>query len=263
MGQEKSKNHLLHHLDFTLQLNVVSPLHIGITKTEEDGPKRTELEALQSSDGKFMIIPGSSIRGVLSQHLYEVLSILIENEDNIEELIANDFGYISGYTTKESSRKGNMWIGDIQIPIKQKVVKRMTPIDRVMHTAMPLTVDSIDENTTFDLRISIENASLIQLGFLALFFRDLKNKRIQIGGGKSRGFGVVELVKFDSKIRNYSRSKEVLVTRDNHFLPFSAKWSTQQHGLITEYITDCMDDFFEWARSARTEIAQWIERRMA
>ncbi|MCW2279308.1 RAMP superfamily CRISPR-associated protein [Heliophilum fasciatum] len=246
-----SHKKLQQRIEWILKLNVKTPLGIGgsrensgnIAENHEEETKNGWVP-LKTANKEWFIIPGASLRGVLSSHIYKTLRILLEvnklteqddclknqYELSIDKIVNGLFGYVSKEDSKENysgskkvAYKGNLWIGDVKIKSENSCLKLITPIDRISHKALPITLETIKPDTSFEIKMVIENSTALQLALLSIIFRDLEKEQIAMGLGTSRGMGIVQLKDISASIMMIGKSKE-FITADGISLPLSSEW---------------------------------------
>lgn len=208
---------LNNQMKWHIQLEALSPIHIGGSHEKiKNEPKKDskalnvallEWEFKDREKAENFLIPGSSFRGVTRNYL-ETLAEQFKLR-NMPSYIEGLYGFSKG----RNSLKGRIWFGDILIPRSAKVVKHITPIDRVTQKAIPLTYEAIEAGTTFTLEVAIDNASVYELGLMALLLRALEQETLTIGSAKGRGLGRIKLKSCVTEITSFTKQVQ---TDDKH-----------------------------------------------
>ncbi|MFT0786328.1 CRISPR-associated RAMP protein Csx7 [Synechococcus sp. H55.10] len=210
-------------LEITGTLTTVTALHIGVGRSTE--PIGSDLPVLKDALGR-PLIPGSSLKGALRSRLESFLrgidpalardpSELTSSEQvRLVNQIKNTYGDDDATLTQKlieatdwvSQAFGSPWLaGKVQIrdlPVVREAwfgqyqERDGVAIDRDTETAAEgklYDFQVVPANTPFQFHAVVENAEAWELGLLAIGLHQLETEQIPLGGGRSRGLGVVRL----------------------------------------------------------------------
>ncbi|MEN9271364.1 MAG: CRISPR-associated RAMP protein Csx7 [Thermostichales cyanobacterium HHBFW_bins_127] len=210
-------------LEVTGILTTVTALRIGSGRSTE--PIGSDLPVLKDALGR-PIIPGSSFKGAMRSRLESFLRGIDPNlaRDPSELTSTAQFRIINqlkqdhkgddaaltealiGETDLVSQVFGSPWLsGKVQIrdlPVVasawfgQYQERDGVAIDRDTETASDgklYDFQVVPANTPFEFRMVVENAQEWELGLLMLGLYQFETEQIPLGGGRSRGLGVVQL----------------------------------------------------------------------
>jgi CRISPR-associated RAMP protein (TIGR02581 family) len=210
-------------LEITGTLTTVTALHIGVGRSTE--PIGSDLPVLKDALGR-PLIPGSSLKGAMRSRLESFLrginpelardpSELTSSEQfQIINQIKNDYKGDDAALTQKlieatdwvSQVFGSPWLaGKVQIrdlPVVpeawfgQYQERDGVAIDRDTETAADgklYDLQVVPASTPFRFHAVVENAEEWELGLLAIGLHQLETEQIPLGGGRSRGLGVVRL----------------------------------------------------------------------
>jgi CRISPR/Cas system CSM-associated protein Csm3 (group 7 of RAMP superfamily) len=255
---------LYHRIEWNLTLKTQTPLFIGGKKSKKDADSSLN-KSLSTNDNKHFIIPGSSLRGVFRAFTYQVLETICYDKETVKEIVNNLFGFVSD-KEKKKAKKGHIWIADSYIPKDQEtiMIKNITPIDRIKQIPLaPLRFECIAPNQTFHMRMIIENATLEQLGIIALFLREIKYEQITFGGSTARGFGNVKLEQIQVTVTLYNKDKNNLKTLDNTQIPLNGvHWTTQNEILFSVWTNNDWNESIEWLKPGIMALKRLSEKVM-
>jgi CRISPR/Cas system CSM-associated protein Csm3 (group 7 of RAMP superfamily) len=109
----------------------------------------------------------------------------------------------------------------------------------------------------------IENATLEQLGIIALFLRELKYEQITFGGSTARGFGNVKLEQIQVTVTLYNKDKNHLKTLDNVQIPLNGEhWITQDEILFSIWANNDLNESIEWLKPGIMALKRLSEKVM-
>jgi CRISPR-associated RAMP protein (TIGR02581 family) len=210
-------------LEITGTLTTVTALHIGVGHSTE--PIGSDLPVLKDALGR-PLIPGSSLKGALRSRLESFLrgidpalardpSELTGSEQvRVVNQIKNTYKDDDATLTQKlieatdwvSQVFGSPWLaGKVQIrdlPVVREAwfgqyqERDGVAIDRDTETAAEgklYDFQVVPANTPFQFHAVVENAEAWELGLLAIGLHQLETEQIPLGGGRSRGLGVVRL----------------------------------------------------------------------
>jgi len=210
-------------LEITGTLTTVTALHIGVGRSTE--PIGSDLPVLKDALGR-PLIPGSSLKGALRSRLESFLrgidpalardpSELTGSEQvRVVNQIKNTYKDDDATLTQKlieatdwvSQVFGSPWLaGKVQIrdlPVVREAwfgqyqERDGVAIDRDTETAAEgklYDFQVVPANTPFQFHAVVENAEEWELGLLAIGLHQLETEQISLGGGRSRGLGVVRL----------------------------------------------------------------------
>ncbi|MFS8854898.1 CRISPR-associated RAMP protein Csx7 [Synechococcus sp. H55.7] len=210
-------------LEITGTLTTVTALHIGVGRSTE--PIGSDLPVLKDALGR-PLIPGSSLKGALRSRLESFLrgidpalardpSELTSSEQvRLVNQIKNTYKDDDATLTQKlieatdwvSQAFGSPWLaGKVQIrdlPVVREAwfgqyqERDGVAIDRDTETAAEgklYDFQVVPANTPFQFHAVVENAEAWELGLLAIGLHQLETEQIPLGGGRSRGLGVVRL----------------------------------------------------------------------
>ncbi|MFS8878093.1 CRISPR-associated RAMP protein Csx7 [Synechococcus sp. H55.8] len=210
-------------LEITGTLTTVTALHIGVGRSTE--PIGSDLPVLKDALGR-PLIPGSSLKGALRSRLESFLrgidpalardpSELTSSEQvRVVNQIKNTYKDDDATLTQKlieatdwvSQAFGSPWLaGKVQIrdlPVVREAwfgqyqERDGVAIDRDTETAAEgklYDFQVVPANTPFQFHAVVENAEAWELGLLAIGLHQLETEQIPLGGGRSRGLGVVRL----------------------------------------------------------------------
>ena len=204
-------------------LVTVTALRIGAGRSTE--PIGSDLPVIKDALGR-PLIPGSTFKGALRSRLESFLrgidSQLAEDPANFtnaernkqvkefkEQYENDDIGLtqaLLGITDEVSRLFGSPWIAskfqvrDLTVPADawfgQYQERDGVAIDRDTETAAEgklYDFQVVPAGTPFEFRAVVENAEEWELGLLMIGLHQFKSEQIPLGGGRSRGLGVVRL----------------------------------------------------------------------
>ncbi len=210
-------------LEITGILTTVTALRIGSGRSTE--PIGSDLPVIKDAVGR-PIIPGSSFKGAMRSRLESFLrgidpefakdpSELTSSEqfriiNQLKQTHRGDDAALTeallGVTDLVSQVFGSPWLsGKVQIrdlPVVagawfgQYQERDGVAIDRDTETASDgklYDFQVVPANTPFEFHAVVENAQEWELGLLAIGLHQFETEQIPLGGGRSRGLGVVQL----------------------------------------------------------------------
>jgi CRISPR-associated RAMP protein (TIGR02581 family) len=210
-------------LELTGTLTTVTALRISAGRSSE--PIGSDLPVIKDSLGR-PLIPGSSFKGALRSRLESFLRGIHPNlaEDpasfttpekdrtikalkkeheqndlnlttdliNMTDLVSRLFGapwLSSKFQVRDLTVKPDAWFGQYQ-------ERDGVAIDRDTETAANgklYDFQVVPAGTPFEFRVIVENAKDCELGLLMIGLHQFETEQIPLGGGRSRGLGVVRL----------------------------------------------------------------------
>lgn len=209
-------------LELVGTLTTVTALRVGAGRSSE--PIGTDLPVIKDALSR-PLIPGSSFKGALRSRLESFLrainknyakdpTLLVDESDNIQKIKeqykdddeqltqallkrTDEVSYIFGapwlagkLQVRDLSVLPNAWFGQYQ-------ERNGVAIDRDTETASSgklYDFQVVPANTPFHFQAVMENATDWELGLLMMGLSQFEQGQIPLGGGRSRGLGVVELV---------------------------------------------------------------------
>ena len=225
-------------LDLTIEPD--GPILIKAGKAGAD-PTRPDMEFVRTwRDGKETVyLPGPSLKGVLRAHCERIARTVEREGQRLACDPLHESASCSKRLEKEAKKRGSLtgaevhkgscficqFFGDTSLaghlrtadaypddPQEVRVEERDgVAIDRVFGSVAvgPFQLEVVTAGA-FKTRLYFKNFSLAQVGLLALALRDLKQGRVGIGFGKSRGLGHVTL-SFDKLTIRYPMAEIVEV----------------------------------------------------
>ncbi|MCZ6678315.1 MAG: CRISPR-associated RAMP protein Csx7 [Candidatus Poribacteria bacterium] len=233
-------------LDITGTLETMTALHVGAGRATS--PVSSDLPVVRDAVGQ-PYIPGSSFKGVLRSYIESVLRGFTSDKhivcnptdedeqcftrDDMRELreqrTENDWGdekftnEILDKTCWVCKLFGSSWyaskvqIRDLYVPegvwFGQFQQREGVAIDRDTETSadgMLYDYEVVPAGVQFDFRAIVDNAEPWQLGMLYVGLNAFEKERLTLGGGTSRGLGLVRLELGPSKYLDISRLAEFL-----------------------------------------------------
>lgn len=211
----------INRLEITGTLTTLTAMRIGSSKSSE--PIGTDLPVIKDALGR-PIIPGASFKGALRSRLESFLrainenhakdpTLLIDESDDIrrlkEEHKDNDEQLTQALLKKTDTVSyvfGAPWLaGKLQVRdlsvipeawFGQYQERNGVAIDRDTETASSgklYDFQVVPADTPFHFQAVMENAMNWELGLLMIGLSQFEQGQIPLGGGRSRGLGVVEL----------------------------------------------------------------------
>ncbi|MCJ2542408.1 type III CRISPR-associated RAMP protein Csx7 [Thermostichus vulcanus] len=210
-------------LEITGILTTVTALRIGAGRSTE--PIGSDLPVLKDAVGR-PIIPGSSFKGAMRSRLesflrgidpslakdpseltsseqFRIINDLKQNHKNNDAALTEA---LLGVTDLVSQVFGSPWLaGKVQIrdlPVVpsawfgQYQERDGVAIDRDTETASDgklYDFQVVPANTPFEFHAVVENAQEWELGLFTIGLHQFETEQIPLGGGRSRGLGVVQL----------------------------------------------------------------------
>jgi CRISPR-associated RAMP protein (TIGR02581 family) len=213
-------------LEITGTLTTVTALRISAGRSTE--PIGTDLPVIKDALGR-PLIPGSSFKGALRSRLESFLrgilgsdrklvanpaieeewsidknemktfketyqddlaltNIILEHTDLISHLFGSPW-LASKFQVRDLTVQPDAWFGQYQ-------ERDGVAIDRDTETAADgklYDFQVVPAGTPFEFRAMVENAEEWELGLLAIGLHQFETEQIPLGGGRSRGLGVVKL----------------------------------------------------------------------
>jgi len=223
-------------LDLTIEPD--GPILIKAGKAGAD-PTRPDMEFVRTwRDGKETVyLPGPSLKGVLRAHCERIARTVEREGQRLACDPLHESASCSKRLEKEAKKRGSLtgaevhkescfvcqFFGNTSLaghlrtadaypddPQEVRVEERDgVAIDRVFGSVAvgPFQLEVVTAGV-FRTRLYLKNFSLAQVGLLALALRDLKQGRVGIGFGKSRGLGHVTLT-FDRLVVRYPMAEIV------------------------------------------------------
>ncbi|PSF37385.1 CRISPR-associated RAMP protein [Aphanothece hegewaldii CCALA 016] len=210
-------------LEITGTLITVTALRISAGRSSE--PIGTDLPVIKDALGR-PLIPGSSFKGALRSRLENFLRAIDSSyaedpanfttrdknrviEDIKQSYQNNDLGLTTaliGVTDRVSRLFGSPWIAS-KFQVRDLTVlpdywfgqyqeRDGVAIDRDTETAADgklYDFQVVPSGTPFEFRAVVENAEAWELGLLMIGLYQFETEQIPLGGGRSRGLGVVRL----------------------------------------------------------------------
>lgn len=214
-------------LEITGTLTTISALRISAGRSTE--PIGTDLPVIKDALGR-PLIPGSSFKGALRSRLesflrgvlgsdrrlvanpaieeewsiskheikafkeqyknndLEFTNVILENTDLASHLFGSPW-LASKFQVRDLTVVSNTWFGQYQ-------ERDGVAIDRDTETAADgklYDFQVVPAGTSFEFRALVENAKEWELGLLMIGLHQFETEQIPLGGGRSRGLGVVRL----------------------------------------------------------------------
>ncbi len=113
---------------------------------------------------------------------------LLEQTDSISRLFGSPW-FASKFQVRDLTVVADTWFGQYQ-------ERDGVAIDRDTETAADgklYDFQVVPSGTSFDMKVVVENAEKWELGLLAIGLHQFESEQIPLGGGRSRGLGVVRL----------------------------------------------------------------------
>ena len=113
---------------------------------------------------------------------------LLEQTDSISRLFGSPW-FASKFQVRDLTVVADTWFGQYQ-------ERDGVAIDRDTETAADgklYDFQVVPSGTSFDVKVVVENAEKWELGLLAIGLHQFESEQIPLGGGRSRGLGVVRL----------------------------------------------------------------------
>ncbi len=226
-------------LELSGKLSTITALRIGAGRSTD--PTSSDLPVMKDALGR-PLIPGASFKGVLRSRLESLLrSIDPELARDPNELVDSiwmnrvkdlkkDFTddelltkALINMTDRVSMLFGSPWLaGKLQIQdlyVKPEIwfgqyqERDGVSIDRDTETAADgrkYDFQVVPAGTIFSFKAIVENATKAELGLLTIGLNQFENEMIPLGGGSSRGLGVVKLELDETIWVNPTNSSELL-----------------------------------------------------
>lgn len=210
-------------LELTGVLKAITAVRVSAGRSTE--PIGSDLPVLKDSLGQ-PLIPGASFKGAMRSRLESFLRAIdpdlaknpiVENEWSVTKTMMDDFREaatsdadltqkINAATDLAARVFGSPWIAS-KFQVRDLTVQPGTwfgqyqerdgvAIDRDTETAANQRLydyQVVPAGTTFDFHAVVENARPEELGLLMIGLHQFQGQQIPLGGGRSRGLGVVEL----------------------------------------------------------------------
>jgi CRISPR-associated RAMP protein (TIGR02581 family) len=209
-------------LELAGELSTITALRIGAGKSID--PTSSDMPVMKDVLGR-PLIPGSSFKGAMRSHLESFLRGIdpsfaqdpselvgfewmnrVKNLKKTEKTDENLTNALIGITDRVSLLFGSPWMaGKLQIQdlyvvennwFGQYQERDGVSIERDTETAADgrkYDFQVVPAGTRFSFRAIVENANDAELGLLMLGLTQFENEMITLGGGASRGLGVVKL----------------------------------------------------------------------
>ncbi|MED3660547.1 RAMP superfamily CRISPR-associated protein [Ureibacillus sp. FSL K6-8385] len=176
---------LCRNASFDLELEALSPIHIGTESSNEN--KNLMMKNDYNEDVKY-VITGSSVKGVVRSYLSD-LAVYFDTQQ-FNELLEDLFG--------TQSLKGRIFISDSEFDKEVQGSKTINAIPRLSaRDPKIIEYEVIRPTTKWVLHLDVMNPTAEDFGLMALVLKALYSGSVQIGHGKSRGFGRVALHRAD------------------------------------------------------------------
>ncbi len=207
---------------YQLQFKALSPILINDPGLVSD--KKTEPNFKFSRNKDELNIAASSIKGVIRSHCRKILLTLImqnsaqaypttaENEQ-AETLLASLFG-----STGQQSR---IWLTDMTAKNTRKHLQTFNAVDRftggvadtALYTAEAASVDQLDVTLMLDNN-STRYPALTdwQKGLLLYLLQDAMQQDLNLGWGKSKGYGMIQLIQISKHDKTFDNWSDILTT---------------------------------------------------
>ena len=235
---DKFKN----RLELTGKLKTITALRISAGRSTE--PIGSDLPVIKDALGK-PLIPGASFKGALRSRLESFLrgidpefaedpaNFTSRSKNNEIETLkkqyeGDDFGLTAALikaTDRVSSLFGTPWLAskfqvrDLTVQAEswfgQYQERDGVAIDRDTETAANgklYDYQVVPAGTPFEFRAVVENAEPCELGLLMIGLHQFETEQIPLGGGRSRGLGVVRLEIDEMKWIDVEGNPEKLLT---------------------------------------------------
>jgi CRISPR-associated RAMP protein (TIGR02581 family) len=209
-------------LELAGELSTITALRIGAGKSID--PTSSDMPVMKDVLGR-PLIPGASFKGAMRSHLESFLRGIdpsfaqdpselvgfewmnrVKNLKKTEKTDESLTNALIGITDRVSLLFGSPWIaGKLQIQdlyvvkdnwFGQYQERDGVSIERDTETAADgrkYDFQVVPAGTRFSFRAIVENANNAELGLLMLGLTQFENEMITLGGGASRGLGVVKL----------------------------------------------------------------------
>lgn len=190
--------------DFHMQIDLALKGSLIVRDYDEGNFTQQQIDdnvaAIQMQSGGDYIIPGTSVKGVLKNRAYDILSIIKKGD---EQSINNILNAIMGYENKDknSGLRSRLYVSDIYIQkdtmhnMKQtrNRIDRFTggTIDNALFSDEPIW-QSNKNNIGLTMKLQVKNCHEIEAGIMLLLLKDLWLGNLAIGGGKSIGRGTLQ-----------------------------------------------------------------------
>ncbi|RMH71671.1 MAG: hypothetical protein D6675_06245 [Gemmatimonadetes bacterium] len=217
-------NQLVNELRLDLTISVVQPLLIRGQNEFGSDPTRPEIQCVRT--GGVVYLPGTSLRGMLRQHVERINRTLEgavwscnplgdrseRNTGDGTRYSCNAFFKSKGTPVppateiyRESCTTcrlfGNRYLASrISIadayPNAEVITenRHTVAIDRVLGEAIPASKSAFEVIMagSFETVLTLKNFTLGQFGLLAIVLRDLQTGQLRLGAGRSRGLGQIK-----------------------------------------------------------------------
>jgi CRISPR-associated RAMP protein (TIGR02581 family) len=267
-------------LEITGKLTTITALRISAGRSTE--PIGTDLPVIKDALGQ-PLIPGSSFKGALRSRLESFLrgiddkfaanpaiesewSITSQQMKELKESFDNDKLFTEEIIKKTdliSRLFGSPWIAS-KFQVRDLTVLPDTwfgqyqerdgvSIDRDTETAADgklYDFQVVPASTQFDFRAIVENAEDWELGLLMIGLHQFETEQIPLGGGRSRGLGVVKLDISEMWWFDYPENKpeellnylqRLVQGQKNHYLCTPEQLQFHKHNwtkTLIDYLTD-------------------------
>lgn len=165
----------------------------GSNKTDPTRPDNTFLTGLtgHTHDKYAYVIPGSTIKGVIRHHMYDMM-----NDDEINTMFGK-IGYNNG------NQKGKIKFNDAYACMDtiHTAIRHNTAIDPCEQSAKPHSLRNMEvvEKGIFKASFNFKNYSSREMEKLILTLYDINTGEVRFGGQVSRGFGKMNVKNFYMK----------------------------------------------------------------
>lgn len=220
-------------------LTTVTAIRIGAGRSTE--PTDPDVPVIKDAFGR-PLIPGASFKGALRSRLESFLrgirpdfaidpseltsSSWMNRVQKLKKQIKDDAELTRGLLTitdRVSQLFGSPWfagkfqVRDLSVNLdtwfEQYQIRDGVSIDRDTETAVDgrkYDFQVVPAGVEFEFRAIIENAEAWELGLLMIGLTQFENEMIPLGGGRSRGLGVVKLQLDEMTWINPTSQKEIL-----------------------------------------------------
>ena len=207
------------------------------------------VKAVMKSSCNDLLIPGSSIKGVLRHRAEYIADILGASYDMIYSLM----GYPSGMkdeNDKEIKLRSRLIVNEVYINPRniQKYnqtrirIDRFTggTIDSALFTEQPITVS--DTEAPINIKMVIHRAKDHEIGLLICLLRDLWLGRISIGSDKAIGRGILKGV-----------SAKIWYGKENADKPWKMNENGKIEGCETNLLSKYVDAFINFCKGSEVK----------
>lgn len=181
------------------------------------GGGNKNFNAVSLMSGNEYLLPGTSLKGVLSHHAEHILWMLGVDNSFLRELM--------GYSDKDKKQKSRFLVDESLLTSNvSEAAQTRIRIDRftggVMDTALMVSEPLWQKKPgqpAFELRFTVKKAKAKEIGLALFLLRDLWQGRVAVGGEKSIGRGTLRGLGGELKYKNktYSLDKDGKVTSGN------------------------------------------------